>query len=200
MSGAVESVLDLKGSVLPTATAREDSLDRLQMSMILMAYHVFSVSTRLFTAPHVSHSWTGNPTGWLWALAVPTHAANRVLGCYIPSSAPPPSGKFSTWSAGERLLLTPRELSVGAPIPEEVASTGGGFNNQHEFNLHDANSVEGEDAIACSQALRIKELLPPRIKGTSQRAARRRVERWGGSPGTKEAGRTLYLACSGALD
>lgn len=62
MSGVAESVLDLKGSVLPTATARKNSLDLLQTSLTVMAYHAFSVSTRLFNAPHVSHSWTkGTP-------------------------------------------------------------------------------------------------------------------------------------------
>lgn len=97
---------------------------------MLMAYLVFLASSHLFIASKVSHCRTGSSGEHDWETIIPTHAANRVLGGHIPSSAPTLSGRFSS---GERLLLTPLGLSFGALIPEELGSTSYIGNGQHDL-------------------------------------------------------------------
>lgn len=71
---------------------------------------------------------------------IPTHAANRVLGSYIPSSAPPLSGRFS-FCSGERLLLTPRGPSLDAPIEGFGRTRAGG---KHQYGLRQPRDKRAE--------------------------------------------------------
>ena len=121
--------------MLPSGTARWDYQNP-QRSPDVLAYHVFSASDHLFGQLRISSTVLSMlQEGIRDMLFSPTNAANRVLGGHIPSSAPPLSGRLS-FCSGERLLFTPRGLSFGALIADELGSTDTDHFRQHVLSKY----------------------------------------------------------------
>lgn len=116
------------------------------------------------------------PTERCLGNAVPTHAANRILEGYIPSSAPPLSGSFSS---GERLLFTPLGLSFGALIPEGLGSTKSDWQRQQGHCVmrgENGEKLEMQSHVSVP-AQKGDASFPPRLwKQANKRITRRQAE------------------------